>query len=206
MRGSRFALAVAAAALVGLAIVIAGPILTTLALGWLWYLVAVLPRVHLNLPEIALALGFALGLALGAQALARRVITPVWRWRWTLLGLGLVVTMFATSMASAGVAHHLGWMLRARADLLERPGGPAALLGEACAAVEPTEDGLRLRDAERALELELITPTSTGSALRAVLVPRAAALLRDHGFAVCALDGGSVRPASALAATLRALD
>lgn len=173
-----------------------------LAFGWLVYLAEVLPRVEPNVPELLLGFGVAAGLVAGGHAFARRVLRPDWPLRWSLLGLGLVVTMFGTTMASAGVAHNLGWMVRYRANLLRPTGGPAALLDEACGGLEETGEGLRFRSEAAALELEWVTLTGSTSEARHLAVPRSEALLAAEGFVECAAGTGRRHPAAALSAAL----
>jgi hypothetical protein len=86
-----------------------------LATGWFVFLRNTLPQVQVNGSMLA---GGLLALALAAVALHRFLVgwdqrtggSKNWRWRHTLALLALLAPLFMASMATAGIAHQLGWM------------------------------------------------------------------------------------------------
>lgn len=88
-----------------------------LAIGWTLFLARVAPLTKVDPGGIATAL-LCLGLlAAGAHAflvwLHGAIRGPEHRWpfRWTASLVGVVVVMFAAGMATAGVAHQVGWLV-----------------------------------------------------------------------------------------------
>ena len=83
-----------------------------LLVGWFFHLRAVLPNLSWSLEMILCSLGAAaLGIA-GMQSLMPRLAGRAWPWRWTLAWFGLLVMLFATSIAAVGVVHQAAWLLR----------------------------------------------------------------------------------------------
>ncbi len=90
-------------------------ILWHLATGWFVFLRNTLPQVQVNASMLA---GGLLAFALAAVALHRFLIGwdqrsgggKGWGWRHTLALLALLAPLFMASMATAGIAHQLGWM------------------------------------------------------------------------------------------------
>lgn len=82
--------------------------------GWVPYLVKVIPQITWN-PEItACSLGALVLGVLGLHWLMPRLL-PGRRWplRWSLAWCGLLVVLFATSIAAVGVVHQVAWLFRA---------------------------------------------------------------------------------------------
>jgi hypothetical protein len=90
-------------------------ILWHLATGWFVFLRNTLPQVQVNGSMLA---GGLLALALAAIALHRFLVGwdqqtgggRGWKWRHTLALLTLLAPLFLATMATAGIAHQLGWM------------------------------------------------------------------------------------------------
>jgi hypothetical protein len=87
--------------------------------GWLEYLIQVLPRVRFN-AEIALDAAIALALAVfGLHRILRwwtrkqRGESAMWRFSWTARITAMALLLFATSIAATGIAHQVGWLFRA---------------------------------------------------------------------------------------------
>jgi hypothetical protein len=81
-----------------------------LLFGWLQYARQSLPRVRYDWPRIGSAAVwmalFAIGLHLFCRWFYReRTGGAAWRARWTAIGVGLVVVMFATGTAAVGIVH-----------------------------------------------------------------------------------------------------
>lgn len=76
-----------------------------------------------------------------------------WRWRWTLSIVALILLMFATSIASAGLVHQGAWLLRADEPLVEnsfdayRRDRLLEDTDELCLALRPHADEAALRRA-----------------------------------------------------------
>lgn len=129
-----------------------------LAFGWFPFLWDKLGRLGFS-GEAALGATLALaGLAflghrLGSWLWASTVSGEPgpWRWRWTLSIVALILLMFATSVASAGLLHQAGWLLRADEPLVENSFDAYRrdrLLKEAdelCLALKPYADEAALR-------------------------------------------------------------
>ncbi|MDC0740759.1 hypothetical protein [Polyangium mundeleinium] len=90
-----------------------------LAMGWLHFLVRVLPKVHVDVEAVLVALLVAGALFAGLHAVISRINSHLrkdepsarpWRLRSAASFFGLFVAMLLCSMASIGAAHHLGWM------------------------------------------------------------------------------------------------
>ncbi len=116
-RGGRLGLAVLGAlmllAVVGLIYIVEIPFL--LLFGWTVYVADILPRVPPNWGAVAsfivvLGLLFVTGHRFLAWLGAR--MTPPRRWRLLDTGaaLGLLVSLFAASMAITGIGHQVGWL------------------------------------------------------------------------------------------------
>ncbi len=90
-------------------------ILWHLATGWFVFLRNALPQVQVNASMLA---GGLLAFALAAVVLHRFLVGwdqrtgggKGWGWRHTLALLALLAPLFTASMATAGIAHQLGWM------------------------------------------------------------------------------------------------
>ena len=111
-----------------------------LTLGWFSHLHYVLPRVTVSGSGIAL---FAMALPAtawlahstcrwlwedGEATDARPPRTSEqWRWKWTLIGLAVVMLMFVAGVAATGVVHQTGWLIRSPAPLLEMRHRPLVL-------------------------------------------------------------------------------
>ncbi|MFY2559359.1 hypothetical protein ACN469_17130 [Corallococcus terminator] len=98
-----------------------------LAFGWLTFLQEVVPEVTLRWGAIVEFLVVATMLGAGAHLFLRwlwrqlHVETPeasAWRPRWSASLLLGVVLLFAATMASVGIGHHVGWLMSGRARLV----------------------------------------------------------------------------------------
>jgi len=95
-----------------------------LLLGWIAYVVNVLPRVRPNWSAIAsfvfvLAVLFAAGHPFLVWFCARMTPPRTWRPRETAAALGLLFALFATSMATTGIAHQAGWLAQTGEPLVQ---------------------------------------------------------------------------------------
>jgi hypothetical protein len=95
-----------------------------LALGWITYVVNILPRVRLHWSAVAafvivLIALFAAGHGFLAWFCARMTPSRTWRTRDTGVALGLLIALFATSMATTGIAHQAGWLAQTGEPLVE---------------------------------------------------------------------------------------
>jgi prepilin-type processing-associated H-X9-DG protein len=89
--------------------------------GWIFYLMRVLPEVHVNWWGVATAIASLVPLALGSQlflawfcrvtAEAKGIESRRWRWRWTGGLVAMVVLMFVAGLAAGGIAHQVGWLI-----------------------------------------------------------------------------------------------
>ena len=92
--------------------------LGALSLGWVSYLMRVVPRIQFN-AEIAFGSLIALSLAtFGLHRIMRwwRVAqgsAEKWRAGWTLKITAMLLLLFATSIAATGIVHQVGWLFRA---------------------------------------------------------------------------------------------
>lgn len=89
--------------------------LWALLFGWLRYAGQSLPRVRYDWPRIGSAAVwlamFAIGLHLFCRWFYReRTGGGLWRVRWTAMGVGLVMLMFATGTATVGIVHQVMFM------------------------------------------------------------------------------------------------
>jgi hypothetical protein len=84
-----------------------------LLIGWMFYLVEVVPQTRIN-PELLLSSSAALLLGIaGLQWLMRKFCDRNhWPWRFTLAWCGILVVMFGTSIAAVGIVHQTGWLFR----------------------------------------------------------------------------------------------
>lgn len=167
--------------------------------GWARFVARVAPEVQVNPAAVAEALVTLLVLAVGLQLFMgwlQRTRRAEWRVGQTLGLLAGVVGLFATSIASAGLAHQLAWLLRSPEPLVastwERPSwklqgqleGVCRFLG---AGGEPHE--LRARLLEPAgLEssdelLVLVEPEGEGS--RVLAMPLDEAQREEFGLVIC---------------------
>lgn len=98
-----------------------------LAFGWLSFLQQVLPEVTFRWGAIVEFLLVAAVLAAGSHLFLRWLWRQlhagapedsVWRPRWSVSLLLLGVLLFAATMASVGIGHHMGWMMSGRARLV----------------------------------------------------------------------------------------
>ncbi|AGC46815.1 hypothetical protein MYSTI_05538 [Myxococcus stipitatus DSM 14675] len=97
-----------------------------LVFGWISFLQRVLPEVTFSGRAIAEALGVTGVLAVGAHVFLRRLWRQrradspgpsEWPARWSVMLVAAMVLLFTATMASVGVAHHVGWMMSGRVPL-----------------------------------------------------------------------------------------
>ncbi|MCP3169710.1 hypothetical protein [Myxococcus qinghaiensis] len=98
-----------------------------LAFGWLSFLKQVVPEVTLRWGAIVEFLVVAAVLGTGShlflrwlwrQLHAQAPEASTWRPRWSVSLLLVGVLLFAATMASVGVGHHVGWLMSGRARLV----------------------------------------------------------------------------------------
>lgn len=98
-----------------------------LAFGWLTFLKEVVPEVTLRWGAIVEFLVVAAVLGAGSHLFLRWLWRQLraearedlpWRPRWSASLLLVGVLLFAATMASVGIGHHVGWMMSGRARLL----------------------------------------------------------------------------------------
>jgi hypothetical protein len=106
----------------GLGFVVHGPML--LAVGWLSFLMRVVPQVTFRWGAIAETVGVVAVLGVGLHLfLSRgwRQLRPEdprpWEVRWTASLLGLLVLLFSATMATVGIGHQVGWMVSTKERL-----------------------------------------------------------------------------------------
>ncbi|QSQ14337.1 hypothetical protein [Myxococcus landrumensis] len=97
-----------------------------LVFGWISFLQRVVPEVTFSGRAIAEALAVTGGLAVGTHVFLRRLWRQrradspepsEWPVRWSVMLVALMVLLFTATMASVGVAHHVGWMMSGRVPL-----------------------------------------------------------------------------------------
>lgn len=98
-----------------------------LAFGWLSFLKQVVPEVRLRWGAIVEFLVVAAVLGAGShlflrwlwrQLQADKPEASPWRPRWSVSLLLVGVLLFAATMASVGIGHHVGWLMSGRARLV----------------------------------------------------------------------------------------
>ena len=95
-------------------------ILIYLLIGWIRFLIRVVPAVHVRWDMAASAVVYALLLVAGSHLFLRWLYRETgaaagdsgrrWRWRWTLSGFAIVLLMFSAGMAAIGVVHQSAWL------------------------------------------------------------------------------------------------
>lgn len=95
-----------------------------LALGWVVFLARVLPQVRVAWDGVATGIVCLALFAAGAHGFATWLYAevrraegrpgPRWRPRWTAASVAVVVLMFVAGLATVGVVHQAGWLLRSR--------------------------------------------------------------------------------------------
>ncbi|WP_342375014.1 hypothetical protein NVS55_27345 [Myxococcus stipitatus] len=97
-----------------------------LVFGWISFLQRVIPEATFSGKAIAEALVVTGVLAAGAHVFLRRLWRQLhadspgaseWPVRWSVMLVAAMVLLFTATMASVGVAHHVGWMMSGRAPL-----------------------------------------------------------------------------------------
>lgn len=82
--------------------------------GWAPYLAKVVPNITWNAEIAACSAGALLLGVVGMRWLMPRLLAGgQWPWRWSFAWCGLLVLLFATSIAAIGVVHQVGWLFRA---------------------------------------------------------------------------------------------
>jgi hypothetical protein len=99
-----------------------------LTLGWIVFLLQVLPRMTVNLPNLAVGLvaliAFAAGIHLMGRSWFRRRApaqnNPVARWRirWTSSILAAVIVLFSAGISMIGIVHQASWLLTSESPML----------------------------------------------------------------------------------------
>lgn len=95
-----------------------------LALGWIYYLVRVVPQVRPDPAAVGTAVVCLAVVTLGCHLFARwlhahvRPESPAWSWRWTARGVAVVILLFVAGTAAVGVVHQTAWLATAKEKLL----------------------------------------------------------------------------------------
>src|SRR5207244_585092 len=89
--------------------------------GWIFYLMRVLPEIRINWDGVATALLCLVLFTAGAHAFLRWLyrgaagpkdsVDRRWRLRWSGWLVGGIVLMFVAGLAAGGVAHQVGWLI-----------------------------------------------------------------------------------------------
>lgn len=141
------ALIVAAVALFLLGILVSVDVPTALVLGWLFFLVDVLPRITVHWPSVLVGVIALVLFTVGVHRLGRAWRRPSaaaetgsvpWNLRSSLAVVGSVVVLFASGVAIVGIAHQFIWLLASDRPLLE-PGAPLIFSGVKGAAAARTQ-------------------------------------------------------------------
>jgi hypothetical protein len=96
-----------------------------LATGWVAHLRGVVPKVEVNGPGVGLFLIALPMTALLAHSCAKWLWSgmgpsrPQWRWKWTLMGLTVLVLMFAAGIGATGVVHQTAWLVTSKEPLTQ---------------------------------------------------------------------------------------
>jgi prepilin-type processing-associated H-X9-DG protein len=116
-----------AVGLILLGVLVAPEAPVALCLGWISFLIRVVPRLSPDGPNVAVSLTalvlFTVGIHWLGRAWRRHAAGPAatagtpWRLRWSLAVVALVFLMFTAGVAMIGVAHQLGWLLSSNQPL-----------------------------------------------------------------------------------------
>ncbi len=100
-----------------------------MGLGWLLFLVRVVPEVQIGWAGVATALVCLVAFAVSLHAFLAWLVGQMgttaegtsrrWSRRWTAAIVTTVVLMFVAGMATAGAAHQVGWLLTSKEPLLK---------------------------------------------------------------------------------------
>lgn len=98
----------------------------TLVVGWGGFLLRVVPEMTFRWGAIAEAVAVGAVLGVGTHLFLRglwRQLRPEdarpWPVRWSMSLVALLVLLFCATMATVGIAHHVGWLASGRAPLVE---------------------------------------------------------------------------------------
>lgn len=101
-----------------------------LAVGWVLFLVRVIPQVHMRWELAASAVVYAAVLLAGSQYflrwLYREMTGGVWQWGWTLRGFALVLLMFVAGTGAVGAIHQVNWLARSPEPMFRAQWGDRA--------------------------------------------------------------------------------
>lgn len=109
-------------------------ILFYLLIGWIRFLIRVIPAVRIHWDLIISAVVYAVLLVAGSHLFLRWLYRETagdgpghsaaakrqWRWRWTLSGFAVLLLMFCAGMAAIGVAHQTAWLVTSPKPLYVR--------------------------------------------------------------------------------------
>lgn len=98
----------------------------TLALGWVAFLLRVVPEVTWRWGAIAETVGVVAVLGVGSHLFLRRLWRQLrpedaspWPVRWSASLVALIVLLFCATMATVGIGHHVGWLASSREPLAQ---------------------------------------------------------------------------------------
>jgi len=100
----------------------------TLALGWVAFLLRVVPEVTWRWGAIAETVGVGAVLGVGTHLFLRRLWRQLrpeeaearpWPVRWSVSLVALIVLLFGATMATVGIGHHVGWLASSREPLAQ---------------------------------------------------------------------------------------
>src|SRR5882724_7159235 len=102
----------------------------TAVFGWVSFLIRVVPQIRIRWGAVGSAAVYVALLLAGAHYFLRwlyremrsSAAPPIWRWRWTVGGLLLIVVMFTSGMAAIGAAHQTAWLVHSPEPLLKPHG------------------------------------------------------------------------------------
>ncbi|GEM_PF-2057897 len=168
-----------------------------LVVGWWLHLARTLPEVTVAPATIAWGVGAALLLAGGPHLLASRVREGRWEARWTALGVGLLVFLFATSIAGLGAIHQVAWIVGSDRPIVQSSwDSTPSHLRRACGDLPETEDVAELARAAadrqgpygRGTTVDRVVVPHTGFEYVVLARPHERPELEEHGFVLC-VDG-----------------
>lgn len=98
----------------------------TLVVGWLQFLLRVVPEMTWRWGAIAETVVVGAVLGVGTHLFLRRMWRKLrpedarpWPVRWSVSLVALIVLLFGATMATVGIGHHVGWLASDRARMLE---------------------------------------------------------------------------------------
>ncbi len=176
-----------------------------LALGWLAYLVRVIPEVSVNPGSVLFAALTLLVFGVGAHHALRWLYRSwgvdadegarAWLPRWTVSFTALLVLLFAANIAVVGIVHQTGWIVSG--DVLEHSWeSPSFRVRQLCREIGRRQTAAELRGAlwrdpwlrRHARGFHVLTRDRADGGVVAAVFPRAPRDLERHGIRLCSAD------------------